>query len=213
VIDVRVKVTAAVGALIIVAALVYTLSQSPITVARASTPQVQPLAEARRQTTICQAGETIPRQTSAIRLRAYAFTGPRVTVRASAHGRAIVSGERSSGWTGGVVTVPVDRLPTSVSGVTLCFTLYLDGYETMGFAGELTSPARAARVAREALAGRVRVEYLRPNSSSWWSLVPQVARRLGLGHAPSGTWSALLALALMGAVLAISVRLVLRGLG
>jgi hypothetical protein len=59
---------------------------------------------------------------------------------------------------------------------------------------------------------RLRVEYLRPGNSSWWSLASGVAHRIGLGHAPSGTWIVFLLLALTIAIAALASRLVLREL-
>ncbi len=54
------------------------------------------------------------------------------------------------------------------------------------------------------LPGRIAVEYVRAGSSSWWSLVPSVARRMGLGRAWAGTWVAAMVALLMvtGIVLA-----------
>jgi hypothetical protein len=188
------------------------LLQGPITVAAVSTAQAGFLADADQRTTVCQSGETLPRETSAIRLRVYAFLGPRVAVQVRANGRVIVHGERGSGWTGGVVTVPVNRLSDARSGVQLCFTLFSNGDETVQLAGEPAAGALAARVAAGPLPGRVRVEYLRPSSATWWSLAPRVARRMGLGRAAAGTWVVFLAIGLMCALLAMCGRLILREL-
>ena len=114
---------------------------------------------------------------------------------------------------GGVVTVPVNRLSTARSGLDLCFTFFTNEDESIGFFGESTTAALAARGPNGSLPGRVRVEYLRPSHSSWWSLAPEVARRMGLGRAPSGTWSVLLAVALMVSVFALCARVILREAG
>jgi len=50
------------------------------------------------------------------------------------------------------------------------------------------------------LHGRVRVEYMRPGSSSWWSLAGTVARRMSLGRGWPGGWSVPLALVLMASM-------------
>jgi hypothetical protein len=212
VIDVRLKIVVVTGLLLGIAAIVITLSQSPVTVAAVNTTQVAPLGGLQRGTSYCQSNEALPRETSAIRLRAFAFLGPRVTVDVMAHGHIIAHGERGSGWTGGVVTIPVNSLSTARLGVVLCFTFFTNEDETIGLTGEPTAEARAARDRDATLPGRVRVEYLRPGRSSWWSLAPEVARRMGLGHAPSGTWSVLLLIALMGSVVALCAR-ALRELG
>lgn len=212
-IDARVKITLATGALLSIAAVGILLSHSPIAVAGVNTAQHNLISSTYDRTSACQSNETLPRETSAIRLRVYDFTGPRVTVSVLAHGHVIASGERESGWTGGVVTIPVKGPSKAISGVQLCFTLYLSGDEVTQFIGEPTTGARAARVSEGTLPGRVRVEYLRPSSSSWWSLVPEVARRMGLGHAGSGTWSVLLVAALMGCVALAGSRLIFKEMG
>jgi hypothetical protein len=212
VIDARLKLVAVIGLVLGVVALAFTLSQSPITVARVNTAQAPYLASATERTHVCQSGELLPRGVSAIRLRAFAFLGPKVTLSLSTHGHVIVHGERGSGWTGGVVTVPVNRLATAVSDVELCFTLFLNGDESIALTGEQTDSAHAASYQYGSLPGRVRVEYLRPSRSSWLSLAPEVARRMGLGHAPSGTWSVLLVIALMATVLALCARMIVREL-
>jgi hypothetical protein len=212
VIHARLKVVVAAGLLLGVAAVAITLSHSPIAVAGVNTPLEVPIGAPQPGKTYCQSHEVLPRDTSAIRLRSYAFLGPRVKVTISARAHLIAHGERASGWTGGVVTVPVNRLSTTRSGLDLCFTFFTNEDESIGFFGEPTE-ALAARGSSGSLSGRVRAEYLRPSHSSWWSLAPEVARRMGLGRAPSGTWSVLLAVALMVGVFALCARVILRELG
>ena len=212
VIHARVKVVVAVGLVLGVAAIAITLSHSPIAVAGVNTSQEVPLGQPQPGKIYCQSHEVLPRGTSAVRLRSYAFLGPRVELTISAQGRLIAHGERGSGWTGGVVTIPVNWLSTARSGLDLCFTFFTNQDETIGFFGEPTQ-VLAARGPSGSLPGRVRVEYLRPSHASWWSLAPEVARRMGLGRAPSGTWVALLAVALMVGVFALCARVILRELG
>jgi len=192
-----------------VAAIGVTLAASPLALARVSTPSHEPIGTTRRKLVACQANEVLPRETSAIRLRVFALLGPRVTVSVLADGKVIAHGVRGSGWTGGVVTVPVRPLAATRSGVELCFALFLDGDESGELVGEKTAPALAAQSPDGPLAGRVRVEDLRPGPSSWWSLAPSVARRMGLGHAWGGSWSAVLVLCLMAGVAVLCGRLVL----
>jgi hypothetical protein len=90
--------------------------------------------------------------------------------------------------------------------------MFGNGNESVELLGEQTSGALAARGQHGPLPGRVRVEYLRPGDASWWSIAPEVARRMGLGHAAAGTWSVLLVLALMGCVVVLCSRLILREL-
>jgi len=64
----------------------------------------------------------------------------------------------------------------------------------------------------KALPGRFRIEYLRAASSSWWSQALTVARRMGLGRSPGGTWIVAPMIALMVAAIAVASRLILREL-
>lgn len=213
--DVRLRVALA-GCLVVGAgALVVTLSKSPIAVAGMNTPKSAPLGIFRRPLSACQSGEVLPGGTSAIRLHVDAFLGPRVAVAAVRQGEVVTHGERGSGWTGGVVTVPVKPVSTTVRDVDLCFTIFGNRDEGDELSGERTRGPRAAfnpTSGRRALTGRLEVEYLHASRASWWSLVPGVARRLGFGRA-SGSWNALIPLALMGLVLALCSRQILRGLG
>ncbi|HXP38469.1 MAG TPA: hypothetical protein VN817_11955 [Solirubrobacteraceae bacterium] len=147
-----------------------------------------------------------------MRLSVDAFSGPRVVVHAFEHGAVIASGETASGWTGGVVTVPVKPLAQARADVTVCASLYTNGDETISLVGEPADRKHAARGERGVLPGRVQIEYLRPGRSSWFSLAPEVARRMGLGHAGSGTWGVLLVIALSLGVIALSSRTAIRGL-
>jgi hypothetical protein len=206
----RLKITLVIGLLAGAAAVGLTLSQAPPTVARADQIEHAAIDVVTRRTQVCQPDEALPAHTSAIRLRAFAFLGPKVSVDVLAGKRLIAHGAHGSGWTGGDVTVALNPLPATRSGVTVCSSLFLAGDESVDLYGE-----RAGREAAGAAAGplrRLSVEYLRPGRGSWWSLTPVVATRMGLGHAPSGAWSVYLPLALMGGVIVLCARLTLRWL-
>jgi hypothetical protein len=209
----RVKAVVGAASLAIVLALGVVLSGSPLTVAAVNTPDFLSFGEVTHAVSACQSHEFLPSGTSAIRLQLFASTGPPVTVRVLEHGHLIAHGERKSAWTGGAVTVPVHPLSTARSGVSVCFAFTLDGYETIGLKGHPTGGALSAQTHYGSLGGRVRVEDMRPGRSSWLSIAPQVARRMGLGHAASGTWGVLFVLCLMASVSLLSVRAILRELG
>jgi hypothetical protein len=99
----------------------------------------------------------------------------------------------SSGWAGGQVTVPMPRLTNGAKNATVCVTYHLNPYETIDLRGAVIQPSKQGNPPN----ARLRVEYLRPGSKSWWSQVSEVARRMGLGRAAGGTWNALLVLLLM----------------
>jgi hypothetical protein len=209
----RVKVVVGAAIVAIVVALGVVLSGSPLTVAAVNTPDFLSFREVTQAVSACQSHELLASGTSAIRLQLFASTGPPVTVRVLEHGRVIAHGERKSGWTGGAVTVPVSPLSSARSGVEVCFAFTPDGYETIGLRGDPTGGALSAQTQSGSLGGRVRVEDMHPGRSSWLSIAPEVARRMGLGHAASGTWGVLLVLLIMAGVSLLSVRAVLRELG
>jgi hypothetical protein len=208
----RVRIALAIGLALIVVAICLTLTQAPLSLARRNNSEDTILGSARRSGDDCQSNEVLPRGTSAIRLHVFAEYGPKVTLTVLEHGRVIARGQQDAGWTGGAVTVPVRALPASRSPVELCFALLLNGDETLQLLGEPVPAARATREGRKTLAGRLSVEYLRPGRSSWWSLVPAVARNAGLGRAASGAWSVALVGVLMGGVLLLCSGLIVREL-
>jgi hypothetical protein len=207
-----VKLTLGIGLILGAAAIGITLFEAPLTVARVNTAKRSLLGATEEKIDACQSHEVLPRGTSAIRLHVYASLGPRVTVAVLEQGRVIAHGEQRSGWTGYVVTVPVKPLSSARRGVTLCFVLFLNGNETAAPMGETTTLARAANGYQTTLTGRVAVEYLRPARSSWWSLALPVARRMGLDRAWNGAWGALVVIVLMGGLVLLCSRLVLREL-
>jgi hypothetical protein len=122
----------------------------------------------------------------------------------------VARGERPAGW--GIdetVTVPVERVAHAIPTAKICvvFGPVTEAVQINGVQQPATGVSGAAE--REV---RFAVEYLRPGSSSWWSLASTVARRMGFGHAPSGTWIVFLLLALTVAIVALASRLLLREL-
>ncbi len=199
----------AIGLTVTTVAVAVTLTRAPSVVLASNLGQRQLIDPAESALTVCQGGETLPRATTAIRVALGSFTGPRVTLAGYAGGRVIAHGDHGPGWTGHTVTFPVHPLAFATAGVRLCVAFDTHD-ETVNVLGERTPPSQAALDASgEPLPGRVRIEYLRPGSS-WWSLAPSVARRLGLGRAASGTWNALLVLALVTAIVVCASRLALR---
>jgi hypothetical protein len=209
---VPVKIVLAGWLLLGITAAGITLSGSPLVLAATNTPEQSFIADDTQTTAACQPGETLPRTTSAIRLRVFAYLGPRVTVNVLWAGHTITHGERAAGWTAGAVTIPVKPLPHTRPGVKLCYAFYFNGDETGQLVGEQTTGPQAAQVQNGTVPGRIRVEYMRPGSSSWWSLALTIARHMGLGHAWSGTWCVLPLAALMTCVALTCARLILHEL-
>jgi hypothetical protein len=187
------------------------LSQSPEVVAgtNAIEPGLDSLASVPGSGHACQAGETLPAGSSAIRLSLAASAGPRIHVTVLSGNRAITHGESAPGWIGDVVTVPVTPVDHTVRDATVCLT-FTGADELVSFLGAQAPGRAAATSGTGALTGRVAIEYLRRGSSSWWSLASGVARRMGLGRAWAGTWVVLLVAILMVASVAIASWLAVR---
>jgi hypothetical protein len=169
-----------------------TLSRSPVAlVGRNSVENYEEIGPLRGPGTVCQSGEALPRGTSAVQLPLYAIYGPRLTVTASSEGRVITRGERGSGWIGETVTVQVNHVSRSFSGVNICTTLgHTD--EEVGVSGDKTHTAAAVTDRGRPLGGRMKIEYLHSGHRSWWSLASWVAGHMGVLRAPSGSIVALL---------------------
>jgi hypothetical protein len=210
----RVKLALMLGLTGVAIALALTLAHAPMTVARTNKPPgqpEQPTASTQQGATYCQPDELLPRGTSALRIWLDAAYGPRVTVAVLANGRRVIGGVRGSAWVGGSVTVPVAPLSRTLAGVTVCVSFRLRD-ETVLVQGSPASITHAVREGYRALGGNMWIEYLRPGTSSWASLISSTARRMGLGRAAAGIWVVLLALALLAAVVILTSRLLLREL-
>lgn len=215
----RLRLTRTTGALaaglaLLAIALAVTLSGSPLVVAHTNaTPANEPILEAGSGSNACQAGEVLPAGITAIRLTLVAVVGPRVSLSVLSGARVLTSGVTASGWTSGAVTVPVTAMPHAVAPVRICFKLG-KSVETVQLGGLRTSAATAARnFSGVPLPGRFTVEYMHSGDSSWWSSAKTLARHMGLGRAPSGSWVALLVALLMGAAIAIGSWLTVKELG
>jgi hypothetical protein len=205
----RVAVALALGLAGIVVAVAFVLSGVPVRVLNTNSATDGSTAVAiPGGGGLCQGGEALPRGTSALRLALEATVGPEVTVAVRSGGRVIARGTHGSGWTGGDVTVPIAKIARTTPAASVCFVL--------GTTRELVlMVGRPLRTASGAAApgARMGVEYLAPGNRSWWSSALSVARRIGLGHAPSGTWVMLLLAALMAIVVALASCLYVRELG
>lgn len=209
--SVRVALTA--GLALLVLAIGFALLRSPLTLARTNgTPTKEyGLADTSRGASYCQRGELLPRGTTAIRFWLDAAHGPRVRVLVSADGHRITGGEVGSGWTSRVVTVPVRALPHDVSGATVCMSFQVHD-ETLTLFGKPAPSAEATYEGRTALPGTMAIEYLRPGTRSWASLIPSVFRDMGYGRAAPGPGLVFVALALLAAVVALASDLIMREL-
>jgi hypothetical protein len=184
-----------------------------------------PIAFATSHLVVCQANETLPAGVVGVRLWMRAFYGTPVHLALYQGSHILATGAHSAAWTGQSVTVPVTPLSYEVANVELCFAIGPNS-EPVTILGA-HAPARLRAVSArsenlsepgvgategEPLAGRIEVEYLAAGNGSWWSRILEVARRMGLGRAVTGTWIALLAAALMAATATLAIRHALREL-
>jgi len=140
--EARVAVIA--GLTLTVIALAAVLSHAPATVAGANTiPAQDPLGADSAGATVCQAGETLPRDTSAIAISLSAFHGPRLTTAVLSGGHVLTRGQQGSDWSGRTVTIPVKTLDRTVAHATICFT-FAAAHEAVSPFGAPTSRAVAA---------------------------------------------------------------------
>jgi len=160
--------------------------------------------------TVCQAGEVLPRGTTAIRFALGSAYGPTLAIKAYQGDQVLTEGSRGNEWVGptAVSVTPVKR---AFSNVKVCVTVgtVTEGTNLSG------GPAEHRPVATNngrPLPGRTRIEYLRPGSKSWLALAPSIADHMGLGRAGNGTWIVFLLMALMAAIVAITSRTLLADL-
>lgn len=210
----RTSIVLAAGLALIAAIVGLTLARSPPTLAGTNgIPAEHPVGIAEQAIGACQAGETLPAGTTAIRLSLIAIIGPRVSVRVMSGPKLLTHGSTAPGWTTSEVTVPVAPLTRSVSHVKVCVGLSdLDG--EVDVHGKLTGPALAAVSATgQHLRGRFRVEYVRAGHASWLSLLTSIARHMSLGRSGGGIWIVFFILALALTVVVLTSWAIVRELG
>src|ERR1039458_1004774 len=206
----QVAITLAFGLVLITAALVGLLAQTPDEVRSTNyiTGQ-QELGLLRPHATVCQADERLPASTAALRMSLIAYIGPAVSVTVSRGGQIIASGHRDAGWVRGSLTLPLQPRVATPQDVKICLTRD-PGVGLAGLFGHVTPRALAATSDGMPLPGRMRIEYLARGHRSWFSLAEHVARRLGLGHSPSGTWIVIPLAAMMAIAVALAAWLLMR---
>jgi hypothetical protein len=206
----HVAVTISVGFALIGAVLLGVLLQSPNTVIASNHLTVRgEVGPFEPHTKVCQANEPLPASTAAIRVSIIAYLGPAVSVTVSQRGQIVSRGHRGTGWIGGSLTLPLEHPIAALTDAEICVTRS-PGPLAAGLLANISPPVRAATSNGTPLRGRMRIEYLAPGHRSWLSQAKFVARRLGLGHSPSGTWIVLPLLAVMAIAVALGTWLLIR---
>jgi hypothetical protein len=193
-------------------ALVLTLSSSPLTLAGLSTPSDESVVTSTYgDITVCQRGETVPRDTTALRLSMTALSvGPRLAVKISERSHVVAEGTKRAGWSGGAVTVPIAPDTRALADATVCISLGPDSESTL-MSGGAAAPGTVTTSTGEQLGDKEEIEYLQPDDRSWLSLASSIGRRIGLDRA-WGSGGTILTLLLMATLAALSTWLILKEL-
>ena len=193
-------VVAAGFALLLVALAVTLLQSAPRSAGSNFVDEHEEVTKLRGPDRLCQAGETLPADTAALRLLigTYGRPAPALWVVARGRGgRIVTSGERRAGGPDGHVDIPIRQVDRLTPGLRVCV-----------FAGA------GGRTVLYGSAGQVRFEWLRPGSESWLELFPTIAHRFGLGRwNPLGSLLLPAVALLLLAAWAATARLVLREVG
>jgi hypothetical protein len=189
------------GFVVLLAVLAVTLGHtSPRQAGSNYVPEVEEAAKHRGSWRHCQDGETVPKDAARLRLLVGTYGPPtpelRVVVRRPG-GAVVTVGALRSGGREGHVDIPVQ--PVS---------------ETQGNRRVCVSVSGAGRTVLYGAGGRLRLDWFREGSESWFKLVPTISHRFGLARAnPIGPLLLPAAAVLLLVGWAATARLVLRELG
>jgi hypothetical protein len=209
---VRIRLAIAIGLALTAIAVGVSLARSPLVRAGTDgTPLPTEIGATSVPATICQGEETVPAGTTAIRVSLLSLLGPRIKLVARAGGQVVTVGEIGYGWTGAVVAIPVRRVVGTHPHTKICVTL-AKRQQLVNLRGANTKFSPAMTDGNQVLPGRMRFDYLRPDSSSWLSLARPTARRLGLSIGGSGS-IALIPFVLLLSAAALTSWLLARDLG
>nr|MBA2516865.1 hypothetical protein [Solirubrobacterales bacterium] len=155
--------------------------------------------------TLCERREIVPGRTAAIRLspQTGGTRGSALAARVvDRDGRTVSRGRLAAGWSGRYADIPIATIESTLSEAQVCVTSSgAEPVRLMGFGSEdaRNGVSLDGRDTRET----VRIAYLREGPESWWSLMPTVAHRMGLGRGLllDGAWVGFAWLALIAALL------------
>jgi hypothetical protein len=164
---------------------------------------------------LCQPNVSLPGDAARVQLLVGTYGRPVPDLRIAflgAAGAEVATGRLPAGAQQGYVTIPLVRTRGAVPASSMCLRVGDSAKIVLG--GEAGAfGANSEVVDGAAQSGRITLLYLRQGSESWWQLLPELARRFGLGKASFfGAWTLpVVALLLLG-VWAGAVRLLLREL-
>jgi hypothetical protein len=210
-----VVVTLAVALAGVILVLVLALSDEDVHLAGTNNAFDQfPVGEVRPGDELCEQLETVPEDAAAVRVYVEPGSpaaGGRLSVLVRKEGRTVSRGERTGGWPGGPVDVPIATVPRTVREAEVCLANGDDDH-TFTLRGHGVEPARLGFTLRgDQVDSQVRLTYLRAEPESWWSMAGTVAHRFGIGRGELfGGWIPFAWLLGVLAMCVVAVRLVLR---
>jgi hypothetical protein len=209
----RVRIALASGLALMTVAIVLTLLHTPASIAGTDEAggEGEAIATTEHGTTVCQGHQYLPAGTSEVQPKLGANSGPSVHVEVSAAGHVITSGQRGSGWSGRVVTIPVKPLAHAVSNATVCVSFSMHD-EVLSIYGAPTIPGDRALEGGRTLGEKMWINYLKPARQTWAADLGAISRHLELGRTTTGGWIVVLTLALAAGVIALAVTGVLKEL-
>jgi hypothetical protein len=165
--------------------------------------------------TLCQPAAELPDDAARVQILIGTYGRPLPDLRLSFLDRAnteVASGHLPAGGREGVVSLPLTHARRAPAATSAC--LRIGGSYQVALAGEAgaVNPNSEVIDGRQQ-PGRMSLLYFRPGQESWWSLLPELTRRFGLGKASFfGTWTLPAAALLLLGVWVAAVRLLLREL-
>ncbi|HEY2718305.1 MAG TPA: hypothetical protein VGI52_01645 [Solirubrobacteraceae bacterium] len=160
---------------------------------------------------LCEPGELVPGDTGALRLSVSsgAALGPPLDVTVGVGMHPIAVGHLAAGWHSGAVSIPVSRVRETQQGATIC--LVNRGSHSVSFGGSVPDADFYVVLDGKPLSGRMRVEYMRPGSESWLTLLGTLTHRFSLAKADVVRhWAAPAVLVLMLLAVVLAGRTILR---
>jgi hypothetical protein len=165
--------------------------------------------------TLCQPGAFLSNAAARVQLLIGTYGRPLPEVRVvflDDAMRAVALGHQPGGGHEGLVTIPIAHTRPTPASTTVC--IHVGGSHPIALAGE-TGPINPSSetVAGHQQPGRVSLAYFRKGDESWWSLLPELTSRFGLGKASFfGDWTLPVAALLLLGVWVAAIRLMLREL-
>lgn len=160
---------------------------------------------------LCEPGELLPGDTGGLRLTADsgADAGPRLSVHIFSPQGLVSDGELAPGWRSGAVLIPIRRVARTLPSAIVC--LRNAGPHLVSFGGSAPASGFVIELAGKPFSGRLRIEYMRPGSESWLSLLPTLAHRFSLAKSDIARhWAWIAVIVLMVLAVALAARTMLR---